>query len=208
MKKSKYNYKIYNGKAIKKLLENSKIYLLTLFFSVGIIIGASALKNINEFNCISEIINSYTSLKSNQGFISNFLCSFIVNSIFIIISSFLALSLIGYPLLMTLPIFKGLGMGIVCGYLYNVYRFTGLGYALLIIYPGAIVSTFSFLLSCSNCCEYSKNAYLKAIQGRGHFEKDETKVFIFKQLIFLCICAVSAAIDTVFTKIFSSLFEI
>ena len=99
-------------------------------------------------------------------------------------------------------------MGAVCGYLYSAYKFTGLGYSLLMIYPGAIISTLSLLLICNDCCEYSKNAYLKAVSGRGQFEKDETKIFLTRQLVFTLIGAIGALIDAVCAELFVGIFKL
>ena len=209
MSKSKYNYKVYNGKALKKMLENSRIYFLAVVFSIGIVIGAAA---INSSSLIAEktaiLIDSYTLIRSGQGIIENFCNSFFVSCLFIAAGLFLGFSLLGYPFLLWLPFLRGVGLGTVCGYLYDAYKLTGLGYSILTVYPGAIVSTFAFILACNDSCEYSKNAYAKSIRGRGQFEKDETKVYLIRQLIFLGICAASAIIDAFSSAAFSRFFEI
>ena len=48
MRKSEYKYKVYNGKVIKDIIKDSRIIILILLFAVGIIIGATAIKNNNE----------------------------------------------------------------------------------------------------------------------------------------------------------------
>ncbi len=209
MSKSKYNYKVYNGKAIKKLLENSRIYLLSALFAIGIVIGAISINNESVIiEKLTSLIDSYSILKAEQGIAANFCNSLTVSAAFFAANLFLGFSLIGYPFLMWLPLLKGMGIGSVCGYLYSAYKLSGLGYSLAVIYPGAIVSTFAFILACSDSCEYSKNAYSKAVQGRGQFEKDETKIYLIRQIIFLGICGVSAVIDALFSAGFSRFFEI
>ncbi len=209
MSKSKYKYKVYNGKIIKQFLENSRIYFLTAFFSLGILIGAFVInKNSDILNNLSVLIDSYTVLKSGQGIIANFCNSLSVNALFFVSVLFLSFSLIGYPFIMCLSLLRGMGMGAVCGYLYSAYKIIGLGYSVLIVYPGAIVSTFAFILACNDGSEYSRNAYAKAIQGKGQFKKDETKVFLIRQLIFLGVCAASSIIDALVSTVFSRFFEI
>ena len=67
MSRSKYNYRVYNGKVIKKALENSRIYFLTAFFSIGIIIGATAINNDFEVTeKLSAVIDSFIVLRSGQ----------------------------------------------------------------------------------------------------------------------------------------------
>ncbi len=209
MSRSKLNYKVYNGKTLKKFLENTRIYVLAIMFSSGIIIGALCLKNnIIIFNNLKTYFENYMILKSGQGISEIFLNSMTSNLLFISINIFLSFSLIGYPLIIWIPFLKGLGIGSVCGYLYTTYKLIGFGYCVLTVFPGAIVSTFALISSCSNGCEYSKNAYLKSIVGKGQFENGETKIFIIRQVIFICICAASSIIDALFSFIFLRFFEL
>ena len=60
MSRSKLNYKVYNGKSIKKLFENSRLFLLTALFSAGIIAGAVILnKESAVTDSIAVFINNY-----------------------------------------------------------------------------------------------------------------------------------------------------
>lgn len=206
---SKSKYKIYNGRSIKKTLENSRIYFLILMFITGLVSGAVSVNSDLDFTAeLSSLINNFTVARAEQGIASNFCNSLTVNLIFILSNLFLAFSLIGYPFLVCLPFLKGLGTGLVCGYLYSAYKLTGFAYSLLMIYPGAIVSTFAFILACNDSCEYSKNAYHKSLKSRGQFEKNETRVYLTRQLVFSGICAASAVIDSIFNNLFSGFFEI
>ncbi len=208
MSRSKINYKIYNGKSLKSFIENIRIYFLSLMFSAGIIIGAICL---NDNNSISDSIKSYSEsymiLKSGQGISDIFFNSIIANLFFYLLNLFLSFSLIGYPFIFWIPFLKGLGIGTVFGYLYTTYRINGFGYCFLTLFPGLIVSMFSLISACNKGCDYSKNAYLKAINGKGQFEKSETKIFLFGQMIFACICFGSSIIDAVFSFIFLRFFE-
>ncbi len=209
MSKFKYNYKVYNGKGIKKLLKNSRIYLLTALFAVGIVIGAVSIRRESLIiEKLVSLIDAYTVLKEEQGIGVNFCNSLTLNAVFAALNLFLGFSLIGYPLITWLPFLRGLGIGTVCGYLYSTYRFSGLAYSLLVIYPGAIVSTFAFVLACNDSCEYSKNAYFKSILGKGQFEKNETKIFIIREIMFFAVSGISSIIDAVFSAGFSRFFEI
>lgn len=209
MSKSKYNYKVYNGKALKKIFENSRIYLFAVIFAIGIVAGAIVIGGDSELILkIKNLTDSFVQMKSQQGIAENFCNSVSVSVLFMIINVFFGFSLVGYPFLIWLPFLRGMGIGVVTGYFYSVYKALGLGYCVLIIYPGAIVSTLAFILACNDSCEYSKNAFQKAIKGRGQFEKDETKVYFIRQIIFMGICAASSVIDAIFSASFSGFFEI
>lgn len=206
----KYKYKVYNGKVIKDFAENIRFIFLFIMFATGILIGSQLIKseNIVFTEQIKNLLDSFTIKRAGQGIINNFIESIVLVSLFCFSSIFLGFSLIGYPLITMIPLIRGMGIGAVCGYLYSVYRFTGLGYSLLMIYPGAIFTILSVLLICNDCCEYSKNAYSKAIMGKGQFEKDETKIFIIRQLIHFLIGIFGALIDALCAKLFVGIFDL
>lgn len=206
---SRSKYKIYNGKSLKCFFENSRIYLISVLFAAGLVTGALLLKyNSDATENISVIFDSYSSIRTEQGIIINFLNTFGVNVIFFICSIFLGFSLIGYPFLMLLPLVKGMGLGALTGFLYSQFALKGFGYCVLMIFPGAAVASLALIAACNDSCEYSRNAYSKAIRGRGQFEKDETRVYLLRQLVFLGVCAISSGIDTLFYEIFSGLFKL
>ncbi|MEE1010471.1 MAG: stage II sporulation protein M [Acutalibacteraceae bacterium] len=209
MNRFKYNYKVYNGKALKGIIENSKVYFLAFLFVGGVIIGAISCSNESEIsNKIAETIKTFIFSKNNNSFFDITIDSFISNIMLIIINIFLAFSLIGYPFLVWLPCIKGIGLGAFAGYLYSAYKLSGLGYWILTVFPGAIVSSVALIIACNDSCDYSKNAFMKSLRGRGQFEKDETKIFLVRQLILIGICVISSFIDSVFTFAFSGFFEI
>ncbi len=206
----KYKYKVYSGKAIKEVFENSRQILFAFLFSVGIIIGARVINSDNYIlnEQIKNLLNSFTMNRAGQGLLSNFSESLFSVILFSTVSIFLGFSLIGCPFLITIPLIRGMGIGAVCGYLYSAYKFTGLGYSLLMIYPGSLFTTLSLLLICNDCCEYSQNAFLKAISGRGRFEKDETRIFLTRQIIFLLIGIFGAFTDALCAELFVGIFKL
>jgi uncharacterized membrane protein SpoIIM required for sporulation len=143
-------------------------------FIFGLTAGASALKSESDItDKIILLFENYISQKSGQGMLENFCNSLTVNALFFSINFLFAFSLIGIPFIITLPMLKGFGLGCFCGYLYSTFRLTGLGYGILMVYPGAIVSAIVFILACNDSCEYSRNAFRKSIKGKGEFEKDD-----------------------------------
>ena len=206
---SRLKYKVYNGKSLKKVFENSRLYLLIVMFVFGLTAGASVIKSESEItDKIILLFENYISQKSGQGMLENFCNSLTVNALFFLINLLFAFSLIGIPFIITLPMLKGFGLGCFCGYLYSTFRLTGLGYGILMVYPGAIVSAMAFILACNDSCEYSRNAFLKSIKGKGQYEKDETRVYLTRQLVFSGICAASSAIDALTDALFSGFFKI
>lgn len=209
MSKKNYKYRIYNGKIIKEIIKKSKIYLFGFLFICGIIIGAYFVKqsDTSSKERINEICSSYIQSKAGQGITENIISNALINLIFSVINIFLGFSLIGFPLLIWVPFFKGLGTGVFSGYMYSIYKLTGLGYCAMLVYPGTVISAFSLILACCDSCVYSKNAFEKSIIGKGQFEKDETKIYLLRQFIYMAICFCSSVIDALSALFFSKLFN-
>lgn len=209
MGKSEYKYKVYDGKIIKEMLENSRVFILLVLFAAGVTVGALSLRNDNQMIVqIQALVGSFVFRRAGQGAFEIFINSLLINVSFSLIAVFFAFSVIGYPFIMVLPFARGLAVGVVGGYLYSAYRFTGLGYCLLMVYPGAIISVALLLLIFNESCEYSKNVYSKSILGRGQFEKNETRYFIIRILIFTAFSSLGALADTAGATLFSRFFNL
>ncbi len=210
MSRSNYKYKVYNGKIIKDLLKHSKTFILVLLFMAGILTGSLYISSISDLSIIklNGIIAAYVQSKTEQGILQNFIMSTSVNLIMSVLSVFLGFSLIGYPLVIWLPFFRGLGVGVFSGYMYLNYKLTGLAYCAILIYPGAIISALAYVLSCCDSFEYSKNAYEKSIRAKGQFEKDETRIYLFRQLVYMLVCLCSSYVESLFSAVFSGFFNV
>lgn len=204
MNKSKY--KIYNGNSIKSALAESRIYLLLFLFAVGITTGAFI--NGTGSDTIKNIVSSYTNITVNGGFINNLIKSAVINEVMILCSVFFGLSLIGNPLIYIFSFIRGLGTGAFCGYMYGTYKMTGLGFSLAVIFPSLIIIIYAFIKSGDYSAEYSLNAYLKAVAGRGQYERDETKIFLIRQGIMMLITFGGCAVDALFSSLFTGLFAL
>lgn len=210
MGKTGYKYKVYNGRAIKEVFENSRVIILIVIFAIGIIIGAKGINSseAEHYNKIKDLLGSFALNRAGQGISVNFFDSLTGVGVYSAASLFLAFSLIGYPIILLLPLIRGMGIGAVFGYLYSTYGFTGIGYSLLMIYPGALFSVISLVLICNESCEYSKNAYSKSVLNKGNFEKDETKYFIIRIIIFFAVGAFGSLIDAISIRLFAGVFNL
>lgn len=208
MSRSKSNYKVYNGKKLKEFFQNSRILVLTVLFIIGIILGALFIKMNNDiYKELEKYVESYMYVKTGQGIWEIFCNSMLSNITFLASSLFLAFSLIGYPIIIWVPFLRGLGFGAVCGFLYLNYKLSGFGYSILTILPGATLSSFALISVCNFGCEYSKNAFLKSVSGKGVFEKGETKILLVRHFVLSVICLFSSLFDAVLSYAFLRFFE-
>lgn len=202
MNKSKY--KIYNGKRIKSVFDESKYIFLVVLFACGLIIGAFSTES-NE--TLKNLTVKYIEFRNSSVFSELFLKSVTVNLTFILIIIFSGFSLIGTPLIYCLIFIRGMGTGALCGFLYYEYGLSGIGFSVLTMMISILISVYSLILCCKDSINYSLNAFLKAIKGRGNFEYGETKIYLFRQIIYIILTVFSSAVDSIFSLLFSRFFK-
>lgn len=182
------------------------IIAISLFAS-GMIIGAGILRSgaVDSISDFSYLFDSYTSARASQNILTTFFNSLIVNLLFVGTAFCSGVSCIGLPLSVSLPVIRGLGTGMLAGYLYKNYAMSGIGYYLLTIFPGAVISVSAMLVACNISSFMSVDILATVISKKQPNSKDFTDYM--KKYLFILIVTVGASVaDCVLTKAFSYLF--
>ena len=201
-----YNY---GRGVINTLKKNWKMLFSLIFFAVGLILGAIIIKNNNSFviDTFMDMFKTYISVKKEQSIGLNFINSLTVNLAFILFSFILGLCAVGLPLISVLPLIKGIGIGMLSGFLYSNFALSGLGYCVLIIYPGLIPATFALMLSCSTGISSSYNMLFSLSSSKSSKGELSLKFYCLKFLVIALITVFSSAIDAIVVRLFSSFFN-
>ena len=184
--------------------------ILTLaLFAFGMIVGAGLLKSgssdfIRDFTSVFDL---YTEARNSQKIYTVFFHSIAVNTLFLVSAFGFGLSCIGLPVTVLLPVVKGLGMGIVSGYLFSHFAMSGIGYYLLTIFPGAVLTNSALLLAC-NASSLMSIDILATVMSRKPADTGLVKNYLKKYLILLIVTLTGSLIDAVLTRSFSYLFSV
>lgn len=201
-------YQIMSGKVLGELVRRYRAVIMLAILVSGLLCGALIIRNGTGavIERLTILIDSYKSVRIEQGIVANFCNSLLSGMLFLICSVFLGFSAIGTPLLIFLPFIRGTGLGMICGYMYSTYKLTGLGYCLLLIYPGAAVALVAFFLACSESYQMSKNIFSTCIRTPKGQHQYEIKQFFQKQSVYAAVTAGAALLDALMTVLFSSFF--
>lgn len=188
-----------------------KIMLIILaLFAAGMIIGASIMKDYTVSDDLTvtfkNIFSIFTQSRSGNNAATIFLNSFSVNIIFMAVLFFSGINLLGIPIVISMPIIRGLGYGMLSGYLINTYRMNGLGYYLLTIFFGGVIAVITLSLSCMTSIIMSSDI-LAVVFNKKQADKSAIISYLKHYLFFFFGCVVASTIDTVLVKFFSYLFE-
>lgn len=198
------------GVLAERILSGWKLILLTAFFTAGMAFGAVLVKSSADHEWLEhllDLLREYSLLRSTQSLFTTMCNSMLANLLYLVIAFAAGLCAVGLPLLMLLPFIRGLGLGAVFGYLYSVQALAGVGYCLLILLPGAILSTATLLIGCREGITMSFDVFT-VMNGKkmpDHYHSLRLYCVRFGILLVLLLCASLA--DALFAKAFSGFFH-
>lgn len=200
---------IFKRKNIKfDIRKNMMILLLSVFLIVGVIIGVICARNGDkllieklDFLFVTNFEN-----KRNMDAFSLFSASFASGFLFLLTMLLLGISAWGFFALPTVPLFKGFGFGLSTGYMYGVYGFSGVLYNLLVILPGAFLSSLVIIVISKESFRFSWDI-MTLLRGFKTDVSNNFRLYIVKIFWALLIFAAASLLDMLFSLIFSGLFS-
>lgn len=196
------------NKSITGIIEHRRLIALTVIFSIGMIWGVKIVTNENSYAAVKfiELFKNYLSERVGESLFILFTNSLFISLVFITVSFIGGLCAVGAPFILFAPFIRGLGMGMISGYLYGSFRLQGLGYSLLIIYPGALISILAMLMCCSESLLMSYEI-LQTARDKRLSDENSLKMYFARYGVLLSITAVSALIDAICLIAFSRFFS-
>ncbi len=195
----------------KTPLDGAKIRFLIMsaLIITGMAIGAIIIQRGYAIYYINGLFEDFLSLRQSQSFLSIFLSS-AGSAILLIIAVFISgASAVGVPLSCAALIYKGLGLGLTCGYLYAVFGLKGLLFSALIIIPHGFLSSVALILGCRESWGLSMLIFSQLLPESKYYKLwGDFKIFCKRYIVILVITLISCFIDALFTKIFIGLISL
>lgn len=198
------------GRQLKqKFYGNKRILFLMAMFAAGLVAGAEIIKNENTelTDYIISVFKSFMLQRSKQSLGSILFHSALSVGIYIATAYLLGLCVAGVPIIGVIPFIKGLGPGVIMGYLYSAYKWKGMGYSLLIIFPGTLLSAFALILACGESLIMSIGLFSLIQGGKPTVLRSYFKTYNVRYLVFFLISMTSALFECILIKTFGSLFS-
>lgn len=200
----------YSKNRVSQLPIRREILMFSVLLLSGLLIGVLVAKNGNEsiLAQVSRMFDSFYSVRENQSIGASVINSLKVSCAFWLINVLFGLCIIGIPFVTVIPVIRGLGIGLVTGYIYSIYGIKGIGYCFLIIFPGALISFIALIYAVSDSFKmslYTLSSCVNSGAPKGGAEK--IKIFAVRQIFYLMLFAVSAFIDGIVNKLFAGVFN-
>lgn len=201
----------FNRKPFKKITFNDSIgFILLIAYIIGFSIGIFLIINGNEmiFDFIKINFNSYIDFKSNSGFFSIFLYSFLMIFPYYFIAFIFGTCIIGNIILPGICTFLGIFYGTFISYIYNVYAISGIGFSLLLIAPCAVLYSALLIFTIRESICFSTMILKNSLPSGTslNFSKD-LKIYSIRYLIFLSFNILISLLDAIFSYIFIKFFN-
>lgn len=208
--KQRRKFLYYSKNRVSQLPIRREILMFSILLLSGLLIGVLVAKNGNEsiLAQVSRMFDSFYSVRENQSIGASVINSLKVSCAFWLINVLFGLCIIGIPFVTVIPVIRGLGIGLVTGYIYSIYGIKGIGYCFLIIFPGALISFIALIYAVSDSFKmslYTLSSCVNSGAPKGGAEK--IKIFAVRQIFYLMLFAVSAFIDGIVNKLFAGVFN-
>ncbi|MDR3313841.1 MAG: stage II sporulation protein M [Oscillospiraceae bacterium] len=183
-----------------------KLALLALF-GLGLFLGAK----MAESNApvwqeqLVQLLRFERLNRVQQSLFGNALGYFLADALFLLAAYLFGLCAAGLPLVLVLPVLRGLGLGAVSGWLFLQYGLTGLGYSILVLYPAAVGSMLIMLAACKESMLMSSDMLLVAT-GKAECVESNWRMFSARYLVLLLLSILAALLDAVCFRAFSGMF--
>lgn len=190
--------------------QNYRLLIFCFAFILGLLIGSLVVKNSDSTinNLVSETFDTYISNRTGQTFFKTFFYSFTSLLPYLLVAYFLGVSIIGVFFVPFVALVRGLGIGLLSGFLYSTYSLRGIAFTVLLIAPYCLVSTFGLILACRESFGFSL-MLLKAASAKGGAINihNDYRLYCIRYLFIIIIFIVSAFLDSVMSLAFMRFFN-
>ncbi len=203
MKKKRLRIKGFNRKTLKS---NQTLTLLCILLLTGMFLGAVCVKHADEamLEKIKLLTGTYISSEVSRSILDNFLSYILADTVFIILSVFFGLCVIGEPILWILPLIRGLGLGLITGFVYKTYSVQGVLYSTVLIVIPAVISSLAMAVSCKESILSSREIKSALKEDGIQFNYGEfLKLFAVRNLILYAFVVLSGLIGCLLTYFLS-----
>lgn len=193
----------------KKLSPNDKLfYFACCVFLVGIALGAIlvSLNNHTLLQYLSYLTKNGLESRVTGNLIATFISCLIPHLVMLLLCCLFANCTFGMPFIVLLILFQGASAGLMGGYIYRYFGFSGMLYNFLITMPPAFIAAIGFLWLCVYAVKSSITLYGIAVKGLGNKIKDTSAQVYHALANAAALSCLAAFLEAALFKIFGGFF--
>ena len=190
--------------------ENWLILLFGFLFIFGVWIGTSFIGSFQgeTLDQLLILLNGFVSRREGQEMRQTFLSTFFSSFWPAALLFFCGFCAISQPLIALVPFFKGLGFGLSASTMLGIYGSSAMGYLIVLLLPGTILSTLVLLFCCKESLGLSCMFFQVINPLQMPSEGTSVGDYCVKYIIFTACLAGTSALESLLFQMFSSYFAL
>lgn len=190
--------------------ENWLILLFGFLFIFGVWIGTSFIGSFQgeTLDQLLILLNGFVSRREGQEMRQTFLSTFFSSFGPAALLFFCGFCAISQPLIALVPFFKGLGFGLSASTMLSIYGSSAMGYLIVLLLPGTILSTLVLLFCCKESLGLSCMFFQVINPLQMPSEGTSVGDYCVKYIIFTACLAGTSALESLLFQMFSSYFAL
>lgn len=196
-----------NGRTKSAVIHNNqKLILLTVLFIGGLFAGALTVKNSDTAlgESVKALIENYSAVRLGESVLHNFLSVLGSEAVFLLLAMLGGVCVVGEPILWLLPFVKGLGIGVISGYLYQTFTLQGMTYFSAFVLPSSVIASAALLLGCKESILTVRDLSRILLKGESHGGTELLKLYLLRYAVLLGSLLFSAALSAATNFLFGN----
>lgn len=178
------------------------LLMLGMLFVFGVLLGTLLVRTADSetMDMLLRIINGFMDSRREQTLLQNFISGSSSSLIFLAILFVCGFCAISHPIIILIPLFRGLGFGFSIASLYATQGTQAVGYVALLMLPGTILSTLAIVVCCRESLRLA-GSFLAGVGGgsgeKGRKQLYSVRVYIARYFACAVLCLFSAFLEAV-----------
>ncbi len=181
------------------------IFALMGILLAGVLAGTLMYCNIDEqhYQNIAAITGGLLENRMNYSFTEMLVNSFAGSFLLIVLCFILGTGPVFQPVELLIPVYRGLGLGILLADMYCSFGSYGIIISVLLILPNAVVSAFILLIAVRESIRMSNSVRKVVFKSDSSYSKIDFSLYFTKFIVIITILSLSSLADSVVTVFLS-----
>ncbi len=183
------------------------LFPIMLLILLGVIVGTMVYVLSEDMlsGSLSRLNTDYLALRQNSSYMDVMLSSLYNSTLMLIILFLGGLCALAFPVVLIVPVYKGLGLGCSVAQMYYSFGQRGILYALIFILPSAVISCYAIMIGTREAYRMSVECFGAVFKKKIVTVSENARLYLVKFLILEAILSASATIDSLCSLVYNNI---
>ena len=174
-------------------------HMLAGLFLLGMLAGTLLIRNADNatLTTMQAVLGGYIERRQTASFLSVASATFSSLFVMLILLFICGFCAISQPIIICVPVFKGLGYGFSIGILYAQYGITAMRYVLILLFPVILLGTCLLIMACRASLLMAVSLFRMTLFTQQQADPYRVRRYCMKFIAFTVICLLISLVDAV-----------